>query len=209
MKFRTPALVLVTLLLQGGLAMAQSNWAGNANAWRDSYALETSGRYGEAALAIEPLLRESPTHELALMRRAWLSYLQGRYAESLRDYNQALFANSASLEARLGLTLPLLAQKRWSEAASEARKVLAVSAWNYTAHLRLLQAEEGEKRWDEVARHVSQLVARYPSDAGFHVYLARAEAQRGNTAAARIAYVKVLERAPGHEEADRYVNQKR
>lgn len=209
MKSRTPALLLVTLLLLSGPAMAQSNASGSADAWRDSYALESNGRYGEAALAIEPLLRESPTHELGLMRRAWLSYLQGRHSESLRDYNQALFVNGTSLEARLGLTLPLLAQKRWSEAASEARKVLAMSAWNYTAHLRLLQAEEGEKRWDEVARHASQLVARYPSDSGFYVYLARAEAQRGNAASARMAYAKVLERAPGHEEAVRYVNQKR
>jgi len=205
MNRRFPALLLVTLLCQASATFAQT---ANSNLWRNSYSLEASGRYGEAAQAIEPLLREAPTHELALMRRAWLNYLQGRHTEALRDYNQALFANSSSIEARLGLTLPLLAQKRWSEAASEARKVIAVSAWNYTAHLRLLVAEEGEQRWDAMAQHAAQLVARYPSDATVHVYLARAEAWRGNVTAARTAYAKVLERAPTNTEASQYLNAK-
>lgn len=195
--------LFAALLVQVSSAIGQTA-AGNA--WSNSYALEASGRYGEAAQAVEPLLREGTTHELALMRRAWLNYLQGRHTEALRDYNQVLFVNSSSLEARLGLTLPLLAQKRWNEAASEARKVIAVSAWDYTAHLRLLLAEEGERRWDDMARHAAQLVARYPSDATFHLYLARAEAWRGNVTAARAAYAKVLERAPGNSEASQYVN---
>lgn len=193
-------LFIAAMLFAGSCAQAQT-----ASVWKDSYALEAEGKHAQAAAVLEPLLREQPNHEFALMRRAWLNYQQGRMNESLRDYNQVLFVNSSSLEARLGLTLPLLAQQRWSEAAQEARKVLALSAWDYTAHLRLLLAEEGEKRWDEMARHASSLVARYPSDAGFLVYLARAEAWRGNAKAAKASYALVLERSPNHAEALNYL----
>lgn len=200
MKTRYRYLLVACMLLASTAAKAQ-----NATLWKDSYALEAAGKYAQAASALEPLLRESPTHEFGLMRRAWLNYLQGRLTESLRDYNQVLFVNSSSLEARLGLTLPLLAQHRWSDAAYEARRVLAVSAWDYTAHLRLLMAEEGEKRWDDMARHAAAVVARYPSDPSLLVYLARAEAWRGNVKAARTAYAQVLERSPGHVEAANYL----
>lgn len=203
MKVHCKALLVASLLISCHFAQAQNNES--LSYWRDSYALESSGKYVQAAAALEPLLREAPNHELALMRRAWLNYLQGRMTESMRDYNQVLFINSSSLEARLGMTLPLMAQKRWSEAASEARKVIAVSAWDYTAHLRLLICEEGDKRWDEMARHAAQLVARYPSDTNFLVYLARAEAWRGNTRAAKIAYGLVQERMPNHGEAANYL----
>jgi predicted Zn-dependent protease len=48
---------------------------------------------------------------------------------------------------------------------------------------------------------------RYPSDPSVLVYLARAEASRGNAAQARAAYAQVLERIPGHLEALAYLGQ--
>lgn len=203
MKVHRKALLVASLLIACNFAKAQN--PESLAYWKDSYALEAAGKYAQAAAVLEPMLREAPSNEFALMRRAWLNYQQGRMTESMRDYNQALFVNSNSLEARLGMTLPLMAQKRWSEAASEARKVIAVSAWDYTAHLRLLICEEGDKRWDEMARHAASLVARYPTDANFLVYLARAEAWKGNTRAARTAYGQVLERMPNHAEATNYL----
>lgn len=202
MKSHHKALLVLSLLCASGFAQAQN---GGNSYWRDSYALEAAGKYAQAASALEPLMRESPSYEFALLRRAWLNYLQGRYSDALRDYNQVLLLNPNALEARLGLTLPLLAQQRWGEAANEARKVIAVNAWDYTAHLRLLICEEGDRRWDEMAQHAAALVVRYPTDATFLVYLARAEAWRGNTKAAKAAYGKVLERVPGHTEATNYL----
>jgi tetratricopeptide (TPR) repeat protein len=179
-----------------------------ATPWEDSYALEAANKYGPAATALDPVLRQWPNHEFALMRRAWLNYQQGRMSDALRDYTQILTANPRSLEARLGMTLPLIAQQRWREAAAEARKVLAMSAWNYTAHVRLMVCEEGERKWDELSRHASELSARFPTDATALVYLARAEAAKGNVKAAVVTYLQVLERIPAHAEALAYLRSK-
>lgn len=202
MKVHHKALFIASIFVACGLTQAQP---ADLNYWKDSYALEAAGKYEQAASALEPILRTAPNHEFGLMRRAWLNYLQGRHREALRDYNQILWLNPNALEARLGLTLPLMAQQRWSEAANEARKVIAVSAWDYTAHLRLLLCEEGEARWDDMAQHAAALVVRYPTDATFLVYLARAEAWRGNIKAAKTYYGRVLERIPAHVEAGNYL----
>jgi len=189
---------LALVLLAGTASEAQAPWA-------DSYAREAAGDYAGAMRALEPVLEADGEHELGVLRMGWLRYLDGDYNASLREYRRALELNADSLEARLGLTLPLLAQRRWREAAAEAEQVLAVAPWNYYAHLRRLVAEEGLQQWQTLATHAAELAARYPSDATALVYLARARAWQGNVAAARQAYARVLERVPGHEEALAYL----
>ena len=190
----TRVTILAALYLIAAAAVAQ-------NSWSESYRLEAEGNYAAAILALEPVLDAEPSHELAVLRSAWLKYLLGDYNASLRDYERAIELNDQSLEAKLGPTLPLLAQRRWREAAAVARGVLAVAPWNYYAHLRLLVAEEGQRQWETLGRHASELNARYPSDATFLVYLARAQARQGDLEAAIEAYGRVLELFPAHEEA--------
>lgn len=194
----------VAIILSCGQSYAQDRTGAKA-AWQDSYKHEAAGKYAQAAAALEPVLRDSPNNDFALMRRAWLSYLQGRHKDAIRDYNQALTVNPRSLEARLGLSLPLMAQQRWKEAEIELRKVTAVSAWDYIAHSRILVCEEGQRKWDELARHAAELAARYPSDANALVYLARGEAWLGNVKKAQAAYGQVLARIPTHVEAGNYL----
>ena len=169
--------------------------------WSESYQLEVEGDYAAAILALEPVLEAEPSHELAVLRSAWLKYLLGDYNGSLREYERAIELNDQSIEAQLGPTLPLLAQRRWREAAAVARGVIAVAPWNYYAHLRLLVAEEGQRQWETLGRHARELSARYPSDAAFLVYLARAQARQGDLEAAIETYGRVLELFPAHEEA--------
>lgn len=201
MKLRLKT-VLMAAAFAGGAALAQGNGGGP---WQASYALEAAGSYAQAAAALVGVLRDRPNDDFALMRRGWLGYLQGRYGESIRDYNQALAANPQSLEARLGLSLPLMAQQRWKEAEIELRKIVAVSSWDYTAHTRLLACEDGQRKWDEMARHAAELAARFPSDATALVYGARAQAGLGNVRKAKAAYAQVLDRVPGHIEATNYL----
>lgn len=191
-------LAVCSLLLGHGIAYAQSPWA-------ESYRLEADGAYEAAIAALAAVIDADPSHEFAIMRRAWLEYLNGDYNAAIRDYRRARELNPESLEALLGLALPLLAQRRWREAAATAEQGLAVAPWNYYAHIRLMAAEEGLQRWQTLAEHAAAAAARFPSDATILVYLARAEAARGNVAAASRAYSQVLERFPEHEEAAAYL----
>ena len=172
-----------------------------------NYEGEAEGNFDAAIRALEPIVEANPNHEFAALRMGWLEYLRGDYNESARSYHHALDLNESSLEARLGLLLPLLAQQRWREAAAEAQRVLEIAPWNYYAHVRLMVAEEGQRQWQTLARHAREVGARYPSDATILVYLARAEARQGNLDAALAAYEQVLERFPTHEEASAFVAQ--
>jgi tetratricopeptide (TPR) repeat protein len=192
---RTTRLPFVLLaLLAATQALGQSPWA-------MSYQLEAEGDYAGAAEALESIFETEPDHEFAILRRGWLEYLGEAYNDSIRDYRRALEINPDSLEAALGMVLPLLAQRRWREAAATTEQVLLVAPWNYYAHIRLMVAEEGLLRWQALADHATAASARFPSDATILVYLARAEIALGNRDAAETAYRKVLERFPEHEEA--------
>ena len=191
----------------GVLVFAVWNTLGLASTdpWAESYRLEVLTQYDAAAKSMQEIISKEPRNDFAISRRAWLNYLRGAHNDAIRDYEKALELNPDSLEARLGLMLPLISQQRWREVASNANKVLKVAPWNYYAHVRLMIAEEGEKKWDTLAKHAEIVSKRYPSDATIYVYMARAYAWMKKDSQARSAYEKVLRRVPGHIEASQYL----
>lgn len=191
-------IVIASLLFATGAFAQQDPWA-------ESYRLENAGKYAEAQAAIEPLIARQPNNDFAVMRSAWLLYLQGKHAEAEKRYLKAAELNPRSLEAWLGVMLPQMAQYRWVDAMKSGRKVLAESAWNYTAHVRIMICEEAMSRWNDLAKHAAQVSLRYPADATLLVYAARAEAALRNTRKAKNLYGQVLERIPGHIEAAKFI----
>jgi tetratricopeptide (TPR) repeat protein len=174
-------------------------------AWQSSYQLEALEKYQDALAAIDHVPVNGPDAELKTLRRAWLFYLTGRYNESIREYRYAMERNDKSIDARLGVLLPLLAQKRWREAEKGARAALELVPNNYIALLRLGIALEGQTNWDEMAKIAAMLVTGYPTDATAYVYLARAKAWLNRRDEAAAAYSAVLVRYPGHLEAKAYL----
>jgi tetratricopeptide (TPR) repeat protein len=172
--------------------------------WSASLTLEAKQQYQQAIDTLQPLLSTQQA-EFVLLRQSWLLYLQGHYRQSISRYQQALKKNTHSLDARLGITLPLLAQKRWREAAKYSQQILQVSPWHYLAHIRLMLAEEGQEQWQTLAAHAEALAARYPSEATPLVYQARAAIWQGHTEQATNIYRQVLIRVPGHLEALHYL----
>jgi len=192
------ALMVFIVWIPGGYA--------DDDAWGRSVTLEVNGQYEAAARSLEPILQQHPNNEFANLRSGWLYYLAGKYSTSIRYYQTARKQNQHSLDARLGLMLPLMAQERWREAAQLAEGVIEESRLNYYAHLRLLICEEGLKDWAQLRDHALMISQYYPSDPGFQVYLARAYINLNEPDKARSAYKKVLERYPGHIEASLYLS---
>lgn len=205
LKKTTPYLfVFMVLLTVFNIANANANEHG---LWAKSYTLETSGKYKEAAAIIEPFLKGSGgATEYALLRYGWLNYLLRNHNDATRSYEKALQQNPKSIDAHLGITLPLLAQQLWEDAARHAKLALKASPWDFTAHQRLLESEEGSRHWSMMKKHASELAARYPSSAIPWIYLARAEAWLGDYEAAKRAYIRVLRRLPSNLEASVYLN---
>lgn len=189
------------------LFLASLSFAATAQVdpWSESYRLESIGKPLDAAAKIENHIRNN---EFAQLRHAWLLYLAGRFEEAASGYRRAQQMNPNSLDASLGLTLPLMAQWKWKEAADVARIVQRKSPGNYTAGLRLIVIFEALKQWKNMAEEATRLTEFYPSDATAWVYLARGEAASGNLDKAAEVYRRVLQIIPGHLEATAFLNRK-
>jgi tetratricopeptide (TPR) repeat protein len=190
------------LTAQAGCAMAQES------VWQNSYTLEAAGKYAEALSALDAVPANGLDAELKLLRRGWLFYYAGKFDESLREYRLAIERNPKSMDARLGICLPLLAAKRWREAEQAARTALDLVPNNYTGLVRLAAAQEGMQDWPAMLKTSNMLVSLYPSDTVGHVYLARTNAWLGRRTEAVAAYTAVLTRYPSSSEARTYIDKK-
>lgn len=185
--------------------MLSSQLLAGESLWSESYRLEASGNYGPAIKSMDKILEKNPKHEFALLRHGWLNYLQGNHNKAADDYKKAFSINKHSIDGKLGLMLPLMAQNKWKEAARYAKQVIQVASWNYYAHVRLMSCEEALEQWDALAKHAKQVISRFPSDATVMVYLARSHKHLNNKKQASQYYQEVLERVPGHVEATQYL----
>ena len=181
------------------------NVASADDAWMQSYTLEAAGKHEDAAESIEHFLKEIPANEFAQLRSGWLYYLAGNYSRSITHYQTALKLNNKSIDAMLGMSLPLMGQARWREAASQAKAVIKISKWNYLAHTRLMTCEDNLKQWDILTKHAETLRAYYPSDATILVYLARGHSYANENEKAKEVYRQVLQRYPDHLEANKFL----
>ena len=184
------------------LIVSTNSLLAEVNPWQESYRLESNYQYDAALNALNGVSSDS---ELVFLRRGWLNYLKGSHSKSIDYYNKAINKNGKSLDARLGIILPLMAQQRWREAASNANKVLKVAPWNYHAHARLMATEEALKQWSQLEKHARSVTERYPSDVDALIFLARAYRQLGNENAAAQSYKKALELVPSNFEASQFV----
>ncbi|KOR33266.1 hypothetical protein TI05_02030 [Achromatium sp. WMS3] len=175
--------------------------------WQSSYRFEALGQYDKALQALDSIKANDPAAELKVLRRGWLYYLMGNYHESIREYRYAKERNANSLDALLGITLPLLAQKRWREAEQNSRHALALAPNNFIGLLRLTMALEGHQDWRRMQKTAVRMVALYPSNYTAYLYLARAYAKLNQRSDAVAAYTAVLMRYPGHKEAKAYISQ--
>jgi tetratricopeptide (TPR) repeat protein len=192
---------LFLIILSFSLGISSS--FADVDPWKESHRMEKAYQYDTAINVLKGI---SADNELVKLRRGWLNYLKGSHSKAIEHYKLAIKANQNSLDARLGVILPLLAQQRWHEAAENARKVLEISPWNYYAHIRLMETEEALKKWQTLEKHADAVHQRYPSDATVLVYLARAHLKLDNRQAASKYYSKVLELIPDHFEAKQYAN---
>jgi tetratricopeptide (TPR) repeat protein len=176
------------------------------DAFVQSYKYEEEKQYAAAAEIIRPLADGGD--EFAQLRLAWLAYQAADYKVAIARYKSLVERRPGMVDARLGLMLPLMAQRRWGEAAAQAQSVLAEHPGQYTAHIRLLACEQALRQWDVAESHAAQLTALYPSDVDVAILAARNKAARRKGAEARQAYANVLLRSPSNQEAQLYLRTK-
>jgi tetratricopeptide (TPR) repeat protein len=170
--------------------------------WSQSYILESYYEYQKAADLIVPLVDNKETLELANLRLGWLSYLQGKYNKSIDYYTNALNYNPKSIDAHLGMTLPLLAQKRYKSAVKYTQKALSLSPNNYSASEKMMHIYYLQGKWDSLNEFATNVSTHYPNLVEPLVYIARANFYSGNKNIAKKFYQRVLMLMPTHIEAN-------
>ena len=156
-----------------GNASATSSTAGTGAPSIDSQVRDVPKRSSEAersrdyAKGIAALLEQYDTHRgnYALnLRLGWLNYLSGKNDEAERYYQAAMEAWPASIDAKLGCLLPLLAAARYAEGEAVARQIVAVDPGNYYGNLRLAVTLRMQKKHAAADAVVERMLAAYPTD---------------------------------------------
>ena len=134
------------------------------DAYHKSYRYERSQSYADAIKALSPVVTAFPQGYTVNLRLGWLNYLIGSYATARTHYEAAIKTAPDSLEAKLGHTLPLMAQERYDEAEIAAKQVLRIDPSNYLANLRLAFAYRMLKKIDAAEDLLNRMLVLYPTD---------------------------------------------
>lgn len=185
--------------------LADDDWI--RPAYHDSIAAERVQNYDKAIDSLLPVLRAYPEAYTPNLRLGWLYYLDGRYRNSIVHYEQAIKAYSASLEARNGLMLPLLAQQKYAEVEQQAYQVLNVDYYNYFANLRLATALMGQEKYRLVTEVALKMTAINPTSVEFLQLLAQGYQGQGVTDKAAAVFNDVAILDPGNEAAAAFFSQ--
>ncbi len=141
-------------------------------AYEKSYFYEKVGDYKDAIRVLMAVYEAYPDAYTVNLRLGWLYYLWGKYKNSEFHYKKAIKAIPSSVEAKLGLSLPLLAQKRWNEVESLMYQVISTDYYNYYGNLRLCLALREQKKYNLVIAISQKMLAIYPTSVPFLVFLA-------------------------------------
>ena len=148
----------------------------------------------------EPTTTDAETANAAsaLIERGNASVRQGRVAEALEHYFEAIALQPERFEAHANLGSLLLAANRFGEAETHLRRALALRPDEAPLHVALGQACAAQSRAMEAESCFARALAVAPDDANALMALAGLLRQRGQFAQAADAYRRVLECQPHH-----------
>jgi tetratricopeptide (TPR) repeat protein len=182
------------LFLPFGADAAKSN--ADPNCFQESYDQESLGKNQEALAALDKLSPDKSGSYLANLRKGWLQYRLGKNGPAVEAYTKAITLAPRAVEPRLGILLPLLAEKQWLAAEKNAREVLKLDPENYLATLRLAFALYSQNKFAESQPLYQKLVDAYPGDPEVRSGLGWALLKLNKTKEAVAVFRALLEFAP-------------
>jgi tetratricopeptide (TPR) repeat protein len=192
------SLVTLALGLAGG---ARSEERSVPGLYRDSYAAETRGDLSAALEAMDAVTARNGEDYVSALRKGWLQYLSGHYAEAEKAYRLAIEKEPAAVEPRLGIMLPLMALHRWKDAEANGNDVLKAAPGESTALSRLAYIQYMLGDYSASAGLYRKVLAAYPANVEMRTGLAWCllKLQRFNDA--RAEFDRVLLVAPDNPSA--------
>jgi len=157
-----------------------------------SYQYEKVGDYQNAIKALSFVYNEYPDSYTINLRLGWLYYLAKKYANSIFHYQKAVKVAPYSVEAKLGYTLPLLAQSRFSDVEKVCYQILSIDYYNYYGNLRLSYVLRAQKKYKVAQEITLKMLTLYPTDVGFLTELAISKYYMGEKKEAYRLFKEIL-----------------
>ncbi len=159
-------------------------------AFSDSYTLEREGKNKDALAVVKKVYNES-NYEINL-RLGWLAYMSGQFTESVSYYNNAIEKYPLSVEARLGLVLPLSALGNWDQIIEQYIAILKVDPQNTVVNYRLGVIYYERKQYDKAEKYLKKVINLYPFDHDTLLMLGWVKYRQGDNSQAKILFNKAL-----------------
>ncbi len=195
-------LILLMLITQITITAQNNSVDDKLLAFKNSYQEESIGKYAQSILTLMKVYDKHSDDYLINLRLGWLNYLNKDYDTSIKYYNKAIqIAGNNSIEAFLGLTLPLSAKSDWDAVKELYNKILDLDENNYTANLRLGQIYLNDENYLNAKVYLSKVQELYPGDYEANLSLAWALYYLGDKSSARELFINVLTLSPGDQSA--------
>jgi tetratricopeptide (TPR) repeat protein len=169
--------------------------------YRESYVLEAKRDYVGALAKVRDARAAGGNSYFSAIRAGWLAYLQGDFRASIASYSEAVSTEPKAIEAKLGLTLPLLAQRNWRELERACVAALASDPRNATALARLGVAQYNGGNFAAAESTYRRLMEDYPSEMDYRTGLGWALLKQGKNGDARPIFESVLAVSPDNVNA--------
>jgi tetratricopeptide (TPR) repeat protein len=132
--------------------------------FNSSLTYESQDKSAEALQELEKAYPSAKSNYLVNLRMGWLHYSSQKYEFSEKYYRLALDLNKKSIEAMLGLTLPLAAQNKWDDVVKLYEAILEIDSDQYDANLRLGQILLNRGNYAQAQKHLGNVHLHYPGD---------------------------------------------
>lgn len=197
---------LTFVALLGVLSSVSTTWGEPippiSRIYQQSYEEEAKGNYQEAIFVLTQASRAGDNGYLYHLRLGWLQYLASKYPDSVNSYRKAAIIGKDSIEAKLGLMLPLMAQGKWSDAEKVAKEILSLEHLSYLANSRLAYIYYNLNQYKEAEFYYRKILAYYPGDIEMQAGLAWTLLKQNKKEAAEKVFDEILRYVPNHVSAN-------
>ncbi|MDD2197919.1 MAG: tetratricopeptide repeat protein [Bacteroidales bacterium] len=186
--------LILTVLLVTALQSKTFSQDNVTTAFKESYALEQKGDYIKAVERLHKVYNND-SYELNL-RLGWLYYLADKPNESENYYGKAISLKPYSIESRLGMAYPLVAQAKWEELITLYTKILEIDPQNSLANYRMGLIYYNKGNYESADKYLDKVINLYPFDYDTMILLAWNKFALQKFKEAKILFNKVLLHTP-------------
>lgn len=139
-KYKIISVLLISaIFIFLGVTISSQAGDDKVKSFNESIRFENEGKYDKAISTLTKIYSANKEDHLINIRLGWLYYQKKDYTKSKEYYRNSIKLNTSSIEAKLGLTLPLSALNEWDAIKKLYLEIINLDSKNYTANLRLGQ----------------------------------------------------------------------